>query len=369
MTNESIMNESLLEDINEMGSIMKSKIIEDQKINPNNYVNINQAIQNEYDENFPISILAKNLEYNGITTAVQKHSNNKEQTHTCLQLMTNGIINKKKCEVKFDFGQKQNDEILKNKNEKIKFIEEWKKILSKKLGISQKEIIITNLRKGSLKIDIIFLETHENFNNLVSILNDMSKTSPKIKSFRITSFLDGLILNKYMFDSRGNQNPFNYQIHGLRGGIDYYGPMGWTGHGLSVYGKFDGGDNTWLGMTGTNPGEWCVAYHGTSLEYVSSILYYNFQEGERQSFEYDDDINHPGYKVGKGVYVTPDINIAESYSIEVKGFKCVLMCRVNPFNVRIPKSKPDFWVVDGSFNDIRAYRLLIKKVGNNMNFM
>ena len=44
------------------------------------------------------------------------------------------------------------------------------------------------------------------------------------------------------------------------------------------------------------------------------------------------------------------------------------MCRVNPKNVRIPTSCPNYWVVSGNSNDIRPYRLLIKYVGINKNF-
>ena len=63
--------------------------------------------------------------------------------------MTNGFLFKKKCEVKFDFGKNKNEEILNNQNEKEKFIDEWKIILSKKLGVCSDEIIITNIRNGS----------------------------------------------------------------------------------------------------------------------------------------------------------------------------------------------------------------------------
>ena len=68
---------------------------------------------------------------------------------------------------------------------------------------------------------------------------------------------------------------------------------------------------------------------------------------------------HPGQKVGVGVYITPDIKLAEKFTPS-NGIKCVLMSRVNPFNLRIPKSNVDFWVVSGNISDIRLYRLLIK---------
>ena len=162
-----------------------------------------------------------------------------------------------------------------------------------------------------------------------------------------------------MCDKRGNKGPNNYIIQGLRGGRIYKGPIGWTGFGFSVLNNYDNGDNTWLGMTGNTPGEWCVAYLSTRIEYVQSIIFNGLKVGGRQMTANDDDINHPGQKVGVGVYVTPDIKIAEKFTPS-NGIKCVFMCRVNPLNFRIPKSNVDFWVVSGNSSDIRPYRLLIK---------
>ena len=346
--------------MNEMGEIMKQQIIEEQKIHPDNFINIDQTLKNNSNQNFPIALLAKNLESNGITTAIQKQSRNKDLTKTCLQLMTNGLVNKQKCEVKFDYGNKKNDEILNDENEKEKFISEWKNKIAQKLNVSPDLIIITNLRKGSIEADI-FLKTNDgNFKKLASSLNDISKTSPKIKNIKTSTILNGIILSPDMFDSAGNQSPNNYEKQGLRGGKVYKGPIGWTGHGLFVSKQYDNGDDTWLGMS-NKEGEWCVAYHGTSVEFAKSILIDKFKKGSRQAYKDDDDINHPGKKVGEGVYCTPEISIADEYSVPVDGYKCVFMCRVNPKNVRIPKTCQDYWVVSGNSNDIRPYRLLIKK--------
>ena len=112
ITQQKTIDTSLIEDMNEMGAIMKQQIIEDQQINPQNYINIDQTVKSSSDQNFPIALLAKNLELNGITTAIQKKSTNQDLTKTCLQLMTNGLVTKQKCEVKFDFGEKKNDEII-----------------------------------------------------------------------------------------------------------------------------------------------------------------------------------------------------------------------------------------------------------------
>ena len=100
-----------------------------------------------------------------------------------------------------------------------------------------------------------------------------------------------------MFDIRRNQNPNNNEKEGLKEGRIYKSPIGWTGHCLNVLNQYDNGDNTWLGMTGIKPGEWCVAYHDTNIGFAQSILTTKLKTGGRQTYYSDDDINHPGEKV------------------------------------------------------------------------
>ena len=78
-----------------MGVIIKQHILEDQQVNANNYINIDQTVKSSSDQNFPIALLAKNLELYGITTAIQKKLTNQDLTKICLQLMTNGLVTKK----------------------------------------------------------------------------------------------------------------------------------------------------------------------------------------------------------------------------------------------------------------------------------
>ena len=91
------------------------------------------------------------------------------------------------------------------------------------------------------------------------------------------------------------------------------------------------------------------------------------KEGQNQAREYDDDLNHPGQKCGRGVYVTPYINVAEKYtsdfSIYEKNhrYRIVLMCRVNYDKVRISYSEKDYWILNGDGNEIRPYNILIKE--------
>ncbi len=78
----------------------------------------------------------------------------------------------------------------------------------------------------------------------------------------------------------------------------------------------------------------------------------------------DDDINHNGQKVGEGVYVSPNPNVLDSdggiVQVGNKRYKIGFMLRVRPDKIRIAKSNPDYWVLNGNSSEIRPYRILIK---------
>ena len=100
---------------------------------------------------------------------------------------------------------------------------------------------------------------------------------------------------------------------------------------------------------------------------IAGLIYKtNFKEGDNQSHEDHDDINHPGKKVGKGVYCSPLIKTAEEYSGECKIngnlYKVVLMTRVKKSAIRTCEDAKDYWVVDGTKDEIRPYRILYKLV-------
>ena len=86
----------------------------------------------------------------------------------------------------------------------------------------------------------------------------------------------------------------------------------------------------------------------------------------RQQFKDENDRYHPNQKVGEGVYMTPYPNIMEqfcnTYNIQGKKYKIGLMCRVMPDKIRCPTSTEDYWVINGTDNEVRPYRILIKEV-------
>ncbi len=358
-----------LENMIVMGDLIKDEILIEKKENPDKFVDIDKTLKNEEDENFPICVLAKHLEDNGIVTAVEK-STNKEDINiaaTNLQFLTNGLATKKKLDVHFDYGKEKNTKIINDPKEQQNFIEYWKKNLSEKLKVPIEDIIITNIREGSVIVDFIIKSNDDNyFDELIEVIKEVSvKNNVKISKINVQPVTSGIKLTPAMFDKRGNRES-GWGVGEKRGGREYIPPTkGYKGYGLNVWEKYDGGNNDWLAHD-NNPNEWCVAYHATNLKFVQSILETKLQPGTEQWHEKEDDLNHPGQKVGKGVYCSPDIKETESYGgAPTNGYKCVFMCRVNPKTVRISKAEPKYWVVNGNDNEIRPYRLLIKKVNEN----
>ena len=140
--------------------------------------------------------------------------------------------------------------------------------------------------------------------------------------------------------------------------------------------KYDNGNNTWLGFDGSK-GEWCVAYHGVGRasnsqqikQIIGSIYNGSFKPGQWQVYKDDEDLFHKGKKVKTGVYCTPKIDVAEGYAGQVdinnKKYYAVLMVRVKPKAIRCPKTMESYWVVNGTTDEIRPYRILYKEVTKN----
>ena len=99
-----------------------------------------------------------------------------------------------------------------------------------------------------------------------------------------------------------------------RGERTYYRPYGWNRVALNVKSKY--GDDVWLGGTGggirteSYDGEWPVSYHGTEKGFAEKIAVggFDLKKGKRFMF-------------GKGIYSTPDPEVAERYATihEFKG--------------------------------------------------
>ena len=125
---------------------------------------------------------------------------------------------------------------------------------------------------------------------------------------------------------------------------------------------------------GKQSGEWCVAYHdvaqGQSSDNVkkatgSIFKSEKFKPGSRQMHKDCIDKYHYPKKVGEGAYFTPHIKTAEYYSgisnINGKIYKTIFMVRVKPTTIRHCTDSRDFWVVNGTSDEVRPYRILYKQ--------
>ena len=105
----------IVQDMCVLGDIMKKEIINEKKNHPEKFISIEEALKNKKKDegvNFCLAVMAKNLEDIGITTAIEKEINNDAESikasDTVLQFIMNGMIDKKKFDLHFDFGSKRN---------------------------------------------------------------------------------------------------------------------------------------------------------------------------------------------------------------------------------------------------------------------
>ena len=379
--NEKINQE--LEDMVIYGNIMKKQIKEEKLKNPGKFIEIKDALKSEEKDKglFALGLLADCLQQNGTDVVIQNTTDEEEidAGTTCLQFITNGLGQKTAYGLHFDFGHQRNEELLNNKNEFEKFKEKLKEKLSKDYNIPKNKIIVTFPQKGSVLVQVIFQSDEFNNLNINEFLSKFKNDSNypelnKLKTIHTDIVLGGCKLSLSQLDSRGNRVD-GWGINEKRGNKPYDPPLGWIGIGLRVMDKYDNGDNKWIGMN-NSVGEWCVAYHGVGrrlkpneVQNITKLIYQGgFKPGENQVYKNDDDQFHPGKKVGTGVYCTPKISEAELYAGEstIKNsntsYKTVLMVRVRPDAIRCSKDKSDYWVVNGTTDEIRPYRILYKKI-------
>ena len=175
---------------------------------------------------------------------------------------------------------------------------------------------------------------------------------------------------KEYFDYRGNTLNPNSNNNLIRGTEKYDPPYGWIGIGLNVLEKYDNGSNDWL-TNNSNSSKWAIAYHGisskNSSDMIMKLLKYiiikkDLKKAISKIKSNSNDKRNWG-KVGKGIYLTPNIRIAEQYtgiiSFKEKKYKVLLMARVYIKGIREPENS-HFWVLDDK--DIRIYRILFKEI-------
>jgi hypothetical protein len=138
-----------------------------------------------------------------------------------------------------------------------KFIKKWKFIISKKLNIDRKLIILTNpTKEGNIFLDLAFNPEVE----IEKIDIAQKLIEGEIIDCQMVPLLEGCRLSPSIFAPGFNKFYNNVKNNLMRGGEEYIQPLSWTAYGINISGKYDFGDNTWLGNNNIN-GEFAVAYY------------------------------------------------------------------------------------------------------------
>jgi len=372
-----------LEDMCNYGNLIKKEIEDDKKNAGNKFIYTKDLKSTNYISDpsiFALGLLAQNLESNGVEAVIEKNPNSSdEEAITNLQFILNGLNNKKKYILRFDFGENENEKILEKGEEYDGFVDKLKQKLSRDYGVNPDDIIITYPERGSVQVQIIFQSDEFNDLNTRDFENKFKneKEFPELKNLKTihTDVLMGACkLSKNQLDPRGNRQS-GWGVNEQRGNKPYFPPLNWTGIGLKVMDKYE--NNLWLGMN-NSPGEWCVAYHGVGsgqssdqVKKITGNIYKgSFKAGWRQLHKECPDKYHPGKKVGEGVYCTPHPETAEQYAgfseINGKHYKTILMVRIKPEAIRncdqhLDSKNDNYWVINGTTDEIRPYRILYKE--------
>ena len=187
----------VLEDICIYGNITKNEIKEEKEKNPEKFVETKTALESENSDQglFALGLIAENLKSIGVEAAIEKETKEDEQDAgtTCLQFIINGMMEKKKYDLHFEFGEERDEELLNNEEEYKKLKENLKLKLSKDFNIPPEKIIITFPQKGSFHVQVIFQS--DEFNKMD--INEFKEKFKNDKEFKELSNLKDMNSKNY----------------------------------------------------------------------------------------------------------------------------------------------------------------------------
>ena len=335
----------ILKEAIDYGEQIKTEIIFDKKNNIEKIVNENELIENNYlsdnlenlgsksspkEEQFAVlSLLSKIIKEQGVETAVYKESNT-DNNDSILQMMCCDYSNK--YDLIFDFGEEKNKKILQAETEYENLCANIKKTLSEKLKIDEKDIILSIPKKGSAKISVAFSTPGIYKEEDLEIAIKDNKELNQIKKIHKSLIMEGCKLTTKLLSQEGNNKDPGWGENESRGGYEYIPPLGWIGYGLNVRKKYDGGNDAWLSYQNNVDNQYAVAYypirskHEDSKEMkklIANLSNLNNMNDDKDTyhniFANEIDINSPnGEKCGNGIYLYPDIKIAEHNASLIK---------------------------------------------------
>ena len=368
---------NLLDLISTLGVLINKYINDSKKSGKNTFIDIKNALKCKKDSSSYISgILARFLQEQGINVAIEKKTTCPKLTKSLLDWIMIGLLKFRKIQLHLNYGNKRNEEILYNEEEKNKIIEYWMEIISMMTKIKKSDLFFVSIKKGSIELTF---STQEEFDE--STLSNLTSYEV-VKDVKFKMLLEGCLISEEMFDTKWNNEGGGWARKGeKRGGAEYDPPLDYFGYGLKVSQMYDNQNDTWLGMRNIE-GEWWVAYHGAGRfindndqmkELIKNIVYDGLKPGRNQAEQDIININTISQNeyshVGQGVYLSNKINTAEGYAGKVKDdmenkYQIVFMCRVCPRKVRISEKEKDYFVLDPNKDCIRPYRILLKKINS-----
>ena len=379
---------------------MKQQILDQKSKTPDIFIDMANTLSTpglltdtqpkDEDYKYILCLIGKILENNGITVGIYKDSNIiiKDRIDLAtIQFIFSGLISKKKYKIIFNFDE---NEILciKHSDYKKELYNKWKDFIAEKLNVSKKLIILTNLREEKTNeycMDLAFnpeaTTVNKDEKNIKEKLQNTQikdiKMIPLIEGCRLSSNIFEPNFNKLYVKNNNNNNNNNINIgeqNQKRGNEDYIPPYDWAAYGINIAGKYDFGDNTWLGNTNQD-GEYAVAYYGINnishqnIQMIQNIISFmgNLESGK--TFMNEVNLRNKNEKCMTGAYFYKNPEIAENSSeiINIGGFdyKIMFMCRVNSKKIRQPENFPELWILSPTPDDIRPYKILIKKIAKS----
>ena len=371
---------------------MKQQIIKQKSTHPDMFINIANVLAtpglltdvqpSDEDYKYILCLIGKILENNGITIGIYKENNIKDRIDlAAIQFIFSGLISKKKFKILFNFTENEIICFKFNVEYKKELIDDWKDKISKKLKVNKKLLILTNLREEENKyyMDLAFNPEVSNINTTDENGIKQKLVEGKIQDVKMIPLLEGCRLSSNIFDPNYNafysKNNNNNQVNNQkRGNEDYMPPYDWAAYGININGKYDFGDNTWLGNK-NQEGEFAVAYYGvnnlfhSNMQMIQNIISFmgNLESGK--TFMNEVNIRKPTEKCMAGAYFYKNPEIAENSSevINIGGFdyKIMFMCRINSKKIRQPENFPELWILSPTPDEIRPYKILIKKIAKS----
>ena len=312
-----------------------------------------------------LGYLGSELSLYRIRTFIEKEPSNEIIRDITFKIILGGLATQRVYKIIVQ-SEKEKNKFRENTKSWDEFLQSIRKKIAKIYRVEKDDVLIFN--KDIKRFEFMMIIHNKRLNGVDQALKNMGL------DVSTGNLLNNLILSANMFETKYCKDKNEWFIgNRMRGGERYNPPYGWTGLAIKLRNKF-GDDFEWLGKKGVRGKEWCVAFHGIGrgdeLIKAFSILNTNLRAGPKQ--RYSTYKNTRIYskeefrKCGRGVYLTPEIKKAEKYAHKTKlgyndkEFQFAVQTRVNPSKIRDPGVHPINWILNGSSQEIRPYRLLVK---------